>query len=132
MRVEVCRFLEKLGITAIVLFEQVNRGRTVLEKLEQEGGRAGYAVVLMSADDVGGKAEEKLQGRPRQNVVFELGLFIGLLGRSKVTVLNRGEIELLSDIQGLVYHAYSDDWQVQLVRELKAAGIQGNWGAVFE
>lgn len=137
MRLEVCRFIEQIDMEAIVLSESVNQGRTIIEKLEDEGDRAGYAVVLVSPDDVGGKDRGEgadLEGRPRQNVVFELGLFIGKLGRQRVCLLKRGEVDILSDIHGLVYTSWSSDsdWRVRLAREMKAAGMQGNWAAMID
>lgn len=51
---EACaRFLEKLRLTPIVLHEQANAGRTIIEKFEAHSN-VGYAVILLTADDVGG------------------------------------------------------------------------------
>ncbi len=87
----VARFLEQLGITPVILQEQINRGMTVIEKFEDFAGRAGFAVVLMTPDDIGypvGKEQEK-NNRPRQNVILELGYFVGRLGRNKTLVLRK-------------------------------------------
>lgn len=91
----VARFIEQLGVTPVILQEQINRGMTVIEKFEDFAARAGFAVVLMTPDDIGhpvGKDDEKAP-RPRQNVVLELGYFAALLGRGKTFVLTKGEIE---------------------------------------
>ncbi len=50
------RFLEKLGLDCVILHEQPNRGRTIIEKFEDYAGVA-FAVVLLTPDDVGGSAE---------------------------------------------------------------------------
>src|SRR6185312_3907017 len=81
------RFLEKLGLKAIVLMEQPNKGRTVIEKFEDSAGEVGFAVVLMTPDDVGGAVGKDQGIRARQNVLFELGYFSGKLGRGRVCLL---------------------------------------------
>jgi predicted nucleotide-binding protein len=123
----VARFIEKLGVEPVILQEQINRGMTVIEKFEDFASRAGFAVVMMTPDDVAypiGKEEDKGH-RPRQNVVLELGYFVAKLGREKVLVLTKGNVELPSDLFGLVYEAMeqSDGWKLRLAKELKAAGF---------
>lgn len=123
----VARFLEQLGVTPVILQEQINRGMTVIEKFEEFAGRAGFAVVLMTPDDFGypvGREEEK-RHRPRQNVVLELGYFSAKLGRNKTLVLTKGDVEMPSDVLGLVYEAMdkNEGWKMRLARELKAAGF---------
>jgi len=112
----------------VILQEQINRGMTVIEKFEDLAGRAGFAVVLMTPDDMGhaaGKEQEK-KYRPRQNVVLELGYFVGRLGRSKTLVLTKGEVEMPSDVLGLVYESMdrTEGWKIRLARELKASGFE--------
>ena len=100
----VARFLEKLGLEAVILHEKCNKGLTIIEKFEQNADVA-YAVVLMTPDDVGAaKADAKdLNARARQNVVLELGYFMGKLGRKNVAAILRGDIERPSDYDGVVY-----------------------------
>lgn len=123
---KVARFLERLDLEAIILHEQVNKGMTIIEKFEEHSKRAGFAVVLFTPDDVAYPLgeEEKKQPRARQNVVLEMGYFIGLLGRNNVSVLYKGEVELPSDILGVVYTRIdsSDSWKLYLAKELKTAG----------
>lgn len=123
----VARFIEQLGIQPVILQEQINKGMTVIEKFEDFAARAGFAVVLMTPDDVGyamGKEEGKSH-RPRQNVILELGYFAAYLGRNKTFVLVKGDIEMPSDIFGLVYEQMdkSEGWKMRLARELKATGF---------
>ncbi|RJX31563.1 MAG: hypothetical protein C4516_06930 [Oxalobacter sp.] len=124
----VARYLEQLGITPVILQEQINRGMTVIEKFEDFADRAGFAVVLMTPDDVGypvGKEEER-KHRSRQNVILELGYFAAHLGRDKTFVLKSEEVEMPSDILGLVYEVMdrNEGWKVRLARELKSAGFE--------
>jgi hypothetical protein len=94
-RESVARFLERLGIHPIILHEMASGGLTVIEKLERHSD-VDFAVVLLTPDDVGSVATSKdaLQPRARQNVVLELGYFVGKLGRSRVCALHKGAVEL--------------------------------------
>jgi predicted nucleotide-binding protein len=120
------RFLMKLGLDPIILAEQPNRGRTIIEKLEASND-VGFAVVLLTADDMGAVKDDTahLQPRARQNVVLELGYFLGLLGREFVCPLLQEGVEKPSDYDGVVYIPLDEPgaWMLSLARELKAAGI---------
>ena len=121
----VARFVSRLGLNPVILHEQADRGRTVIEKFEDHA-EVGFALVLLTPDDVGGFAGGETRPRARQNVVFELGYFLGLLGRSRVVALRQGEdLELPSDYAGVIYTAVdpAGAWKFLLVRELRAAGF---------
>ena len=123
----VARFLEKIGLTAIILREQPNQGRTTIEKFVDYAGEVGFAVVLLTPDDLGGAAATEVQlSRARQNVIFELGSFVGSLGRGRACLLRKGEVEIPSDLYGVVYTAMdsADGWKIELARELKEAGFE--------
>ncbi len=95
------RFLEKLGIEVIILHEQPNGGRTIIEKFEDYSD-VSYAVVLLTPNDLGGgKNDLDFLPRARQNVIFELGFFIGALGRERVCALHKGEVEIPSIFRGI-------------------------------
>ena len=127
MKLAVARLLENLGLEPIILSEQADKGRTIIEKFEEESN-VGFAVVLMSdEDDMGAEVgSSDYRPRARQNVILELGYFIGRLGRKNhVCVLKKGNVEVPSDILGIVYKSYSsndDGWKFALAKELKAAG----------
>ena len=126
-RETVARFLEKLGLEPIILHEQPNKGRTIIEKFVDYAD-VGFAVVLLTPDDVGAiKGQEAdLRPRARQNVVFEFGYFIGRLGRGNVCALVRGDVERPSDYDGVLYVPLdeNDGWKMRILRELKAAGFE--------
>ncbi|MDA8312707.1 MAG: nucleotide-binding protein [Actinomycetota bacterium] len=123
-KLEVAHFIERVtGRRPTILHEQSNRGRTVIEKLEDHAAEAGFAVVLLTGDDVGGVDKVSLRPRARQNVVMELGLFMGLLGRSGVVALCEEGVERPSDIDGVLYLSFAEDWQLKLAQEMKAAKI---------
>lgn len=120
----VARYIERLGLQPIILHEQANRGRTIIEKLEHYGN-VGFAVILLTPDDEGRAKQEgaQLRDRARQNVILELGYFIGLLSRSHVCALHRGSVEIPTDYVGVVFVPLDDGggWRLHLVRELKSA-----------
>ena len=121
----VARFVEQLGLEAIILHERSNRGRTLITKFREEAEGVGFAIVIMTPDDLGrGKDVPDLRPRARQNVVLELGFFIGALQLARVAALIRGDIERPSDLEGVVYISLDhDDWRRTLARELLAAGF---------
>ena len=119
----------------IVLREQANSGRTVIEKFEVHAASSAFAVVLVTGDDVGGPRgadTKELRGRARQNVVFELGFFFGKLGRSRVAVLLEEGVEKPSDLEGLVYIGIDPGggWKTALIKELEAAGVVVDYGRI--
>lgn len=127
MKLAVARLLENLDFEPIILSEQADQGRTIIEIFEEESN-VGFAVVLMSdKDDMGTEVgSSDYKPRARQNVILELGYFIGRLGRKNhVCVLKKGNVEVPSDILGVVYKSFSsndDGWKFALAKELKAAG----------
>jgi len=126
-KLEVARYLERVtGQEPIILHMQPNSGRTIIEKFEQHASEAGFAVILLTADDLGRAKDGEDRPRARQNVVFEFGFFIGSLGRDRVAALHERGVEQPSDIDGLLYTSLEGNWQVDLGRELKRADIDVN------
>lgn len=120
MRTRVENTLRKLGLNPIILGDQVNRGRTIIEKFEEESEKSSFVVVLLSEDDATGDEEIK---RARQNVIFELGYFVGKIGRGNVLMLRNGNPEIPSDLFGVLYEEYNPDtkdWEHKLVKEMNA------------
>ena len=123
----VARTLEKLGFKAIILHEQPNNGRTIIEKFEDYAD-VDYAVILYTECDVGRDKEMPVESeryRARQNVVFEHGFFIGKLGRDHVFALVKGDVETPGDISGIVYTPMdcNEAWVVNLAKDMKSAGL---------
>jgi Predicted nucleotide-binding protein containing TIR -like domain len=121
----VARFIEKLDLKPIILHEQPNAGRTIIEKFV-DYTNVGFTIVLITPDDVGAPANQKdhLQPRARQNVIFELGFFLGKLGRDRVCALYKEGVEIPSDYKGVLFVSMDEsDWKSLLAREIKEAGI---------
>jgi predicted nucleotide-binding protein len=128
MRESVARVLTKLGLEPIILHEQSDHGRTIIEKF-YDYSDVGFAVVLLSPDDTGyanNADPNTAQPRARQNVILELGFFLGKLGRENVTVLHKGNVEIPSDFFGILYTPYepSGAWPYRLTRELRESGYK--------
>ena len=122
----VARVLEQLELEPIILQEQPDQGRTIIEKFE-DYAQVGFAVILCTPDDVGALESEQhhLRPRPRQNVVLEWGFFLGKIGRNRVCALTKGDVEIPSDYAGVIYIHLDDAgaWQIRLVGELQSAGF---------
>lgn len=121
LKQSVARCMEKQGIEAVILSEQANKGKTIIEKLEEHSDIS-CAICLFTADDSGkSNKETDYKSRARQNVVLEAGFFMGKLGRERVVFIAEEGLELPSDLQGVVY-TDSKNWEIDLLKELKAIG----------
>ncbi len=126
MKQTVARFVEKLGFTPIILHEQANQGRTIIEKFEANADVC-FAIILLTPDDIGGETGKDVnQSRARQNVILELGYFIGTLGRKNVCALYVEGVELPSDLSGILYISFDggEAWKFKLAKEIRASGIE--------
>lgn len=124
---EIARYLEKLQQDVVILREQPNEGRTIIEKFE-DYAEVGFAVVLLTADDRGAASNvlyDAQKPRARQNVILELGYFLGRLGRNRVCALYELGVEIPSDYSGVLYLLLDEQgaWRLSLAREMKAAGL---------
>ena len=128
--------LRDLGLEPIVLHRQPDEGRTIIEKFEHHSD-VGYAFVILTPDDVAYKAQDDVladgvrskEWRARQNVVLELGFFLGKLGRSRVCCLYKAPVALPSDVSGVVYKSFEksvEEVGYALIKELRAAGYEVN------
>lgn len=130
LKQEVARIVEKQGLEAIILSEQANQGKTIIEKIE-ENADVGAAICLFTGDDYGRAKDATSENlRARQNVVFEAGYFMGKLGRGNVILIASPDIEIPSDLQGVVY-TNKDMWQTDVLRELKAIGYNVDFNKLF-
>lgn len=137
VREQVARLIERAGggqLQAVVLEEQPNQGRTIVEKFEHFGSSAGFAVVLLTADDLGQASSSSSAQAPRarQNVLLELGYFVGVLGRNRVALLMEPGVEAPSDISGVLYTEIDSAgaWKHKLVREMEAAGLPVDYSSI--
>lgn len=126
LRTQVENVLRALGLEPIILQEQANNGKTIIEKIEKCTD-VGFGIVLYTPCDEGRLKSEgvELKPRARQNVVLEHGYLMGKLGRERVCCLVSDDVEFPSDIQGVVYTSAKNvgQWKYDIAKELKAAGF---------
>lgn len=124
-KIAIAEFLERGGLEPVILHEQPNKGRHILQKFTDEASDCDVAVVLLTADDIGGTDALTLNGRARQNVIFEMGYFYAKLGAEKTIAVYDVGVELPSDYAGVLYIERNDNdrWKEELARELRAAGL---------
>lgn len=125
----VARFIKDIGLEPIILSEQPNKGRTIIEKFETYSSKADFAIALYTPDDVGGVSPDKLNPRARQNVVFEHGYFMAKLGRENVVVLLKNDtektkLETAGDNDGIIYVPFDEygGWKDKIKSALKLSG----------
>lgn len=102
------RLIEELGEAASVDLwtHQFELSATYIESLENIADQADFAVLVLTPDDVT-TSRAKEQFAPRDNVVFELGLFMGRLGRERCYLVHeenpadKRKLKLPSDLLGL-------------------------------
>lgn len=131
---EVALFVRQLGLTPIIIREQVNSGKTIIEKIESNSD-VGFGIVLYTPCDVGATKnnEDNLQPRARQNVVFEHGYLLGKVGRGNVASLIKKHVEIPNDISGMVYINMDENsrWHVELAKEMKVSGYKVDLNALI-
>jgi len=128
LKYEVVDFVRGIGLIPIILHEQPNKGKTIIEKFEEKACGGNYSIVLFSPDDQANTINsEELLPRARQNVIFELGFFYGKIGRGKVSIIYKESknFDFPSDIQGILYIKYDEQgkWKGKLVKELRSTGF---------
>ena len=129
IKTEVQLLLKNGGVACVVLHEQADKGRTIIDKLVQESEPSNFAIAVLSPDDLLSSG----QYRARQNVILEMGYFIGLLGKERVRLLVKGDIDIPSDLYGILYERYDEQgaWKARLAKELIAAGIYVDLPAII-
>ena len=127
-------FLRDVGLEPIILHRQPDKGLTIIEKFE-EYSDVNYALILLTPDDIGYAISEQekkeedrtINFRARQNVIFELGYFIGKLGRSNVFYVFKEGVEIPSDITGLIYKKVNEsigEVGYDLIKEFQTSGME--------
>jgi hypothetical protein len=82
-------------------------GKTFIEALLDALPRFDYAILIMTPDDLVSVRNVEAFG-PRDNVIFELGLFMGRLGRSRTFIVRQagGKMKMPSDLDGVTMATY--------------------------
>ena len=127
MKLDVAQTLQKLDLDPIFLHEKPNRGRTLIEKIS-DYAHVSFAVVLVSPGDLAypeEKTSDEAKYRAGQNVIFELGYFLGRLGRQNVIAIYRKkkDFEIPNDYNGVLWIEYKSGWYFKLIKELQACNF---------
>ena len=127
MKDDVTRTLQKLTLDPIILHDKPNRWRSLIEKIA-EFNHISFAVVLLSPDDLAypeEKTPDDAKYRATQNVIFELGYFLGRLGRQNVIAIYRKKkgFEIPNDYNGVLLIEYKSGWYFELIKELQACNF---------
>lgn len=126
-RDELKNLLESLGLRPIILEQCDDRGLTIIEKFEYYASASSFAFILMTPDDPAQSGNDvDSRWRARQNVIMELGWFIARLGRERVVILYKDELEIPSDILGVVLIQFNDSvYEVaeKIRKRLKGVGL---------
>jgi predicted nucleotide-binding protein len=129
-------FLRRHGVDPIIINAELDRGQTIIEKIERGGAQARYGIVLLTPDDVGASKSvvtgtsvpvSSLEPRARQNAILEWGYLAGKLGREHVCCIVKKPTQLPSDLHGLVYKQVQDsidEVALALLREMKQSGLE--------
>lgn len=123
LKESVARLIERQNIEAIILSEQANSGNTIIEKFEKNSD-VQAAICLFTEDDIAKVNDERAEykKRARQNVVFEAGYFMGKLSRKRVILVANKDVEMPSDLQGVIYTS-TNNWNVDVLKELMEMGF---------
>lgn len=122
------KLLEKLSLQPIVLKRRANEGKSIFQKLHEAIDQANYAFVLYTPDDEVGGASNVF--RARQNVIFEHGFFVGVLGRDKVCMIvkDKDRVEMPDDVHDFIRLETTRAGGIgavkqEIARELRQAGF---------
>ena len=110
-------FLNESGFELIILQEIAHAGKTIIDEVANTDIK--YAIVLLSPTVENGSTAN-------QNVILELGIFIGKLGRKNVFCLYEENLELPADYHGFRYIKLDNKnkWQKTLLEEIKSADLE--------
>lgn len=119
-------FVVSMGYKPVILKDEPNKGKTIIEKIETYSSDVAYAIVLYSPCDRGFEKNKpnEIKDRARQNVVFEHGYLISKLSRERVCALVKKNVERPSDVGGIVYIPYSGNWREAIASELSILGLE--------
>lgn len=90
-------------------------GGVTVDKLLEQVAQADFAVFVFGPDDMVASRDEKHQA-PRDNVVFEMGMFISQLGRERTYIVKeqKTDIKIPSDLLGIAPITYVADAKAKM------------------
>ena len=131
--------LRRLGLEPFVLQVTGGGGDTLIEALERMIGKSAqssFGIVLVTPDDMGYLKSEKAEDakpRARQNVIMEMGMLLSSLTRRRCAILQKGFVELPSNMGGVITIPFNDHVREavpKLVQRLQDVGFKLDAGAI--
>ena len=125
--------LRRLGLEPYILMNTSGGGKTIIEALEGKIGKdfsSDFGIVLITPDDMGysiKEGKEKEEPRARQNVILETGMLLSSLTRERIAFVVKGNIEMPSDLQGIIHYGYNkhvDEIMPKLCKRFQEAGFR--------
>jgi predicted nucleotide-binding protein len=123
--------LRRLGLAPYILQNNDGQSRTLIEALEQQiYDQSAFGIILMTPDDYGyQKSKDDTDRRPRarQNVILEMGMIMASLGRERMVILKKGNLEMPSDVNGIIYLEFNEhvkEVAAKLAQRIKNSGIE--------
>ncbi len=122
--------LYKWGLKPYTIIDDSGNGQTIIEKLEEETKSCAFGIVILTPDDAGyaiKDGEGAIHKRARQNVILEMGMLLAFMGREKVSILRHEDVEMPSDISGVIYIPFRnslDEAKEKLRKNLKNANVK--------
>ncbi len=121
--------IRRLGLEPFIIQSTDASSQTLIEALEKNIDKeTALGIVLLTPDDFGypkSKQEPDKQPRARQNVILEMGMVMGRLGRERTFILKKGALEIPSDINGIQYHEFNEHVQEVTKRLVQRLGQLG-------
>lgn len=104
--------LRRADLSPYILKNESEESKTIIEALEGNiQTNCGCGIVLLTPDDYGyskDKTDIDKQARARQNVILEMGMVLAAFGRQRTLILKKGNLEIPSDINGVLYIDFND------------------------
>jgi len=118
------RFKDSIEVDAWYYFGSWAQGSSTLESLETRLRECDFAVLVLSDDDWTQSRADQPKPAPRDNVVFELGLSMGRLGRDRAFFIfpSQRDFKLPSDLFGITALPYSIEDRTKADQEVSRLG----------
>jgi predicted nucleotide-binding protein len=120
---EIARIVQRCGCKPVRWNDPAifRPGRSTLENLEEMIGEQeiGASIFICTVDDKTWY-RGNIIGTPRDNVIFEYGLFLGKLGRLKSEIVKSGNVTLPTDVDGIYFFDFSPDEYMKGECDIKA------------
>jgi len=121
------KFIERLGLRAVIFHEQAEGGKGTIEKFGQLS-HIDFAIFLFTNGDIAPPRDKPREGQTRisQDMIFEFGYLVGKIGQRRVCVLYKEGVEIPLSYPGIASIPIDSRgvWRLLVAKEIKEAGIE--------